>query len=467
MSLRARLMIAFGYLLLLAVVSLSAPLAANVATRARTDFAVALTNRADEVARAAPGALDAGEAPLARAVGDDPAGRVVVTDAQGRLLLDSEGGRPVGFDYRFRREIAAALRGETTRLVRTHERGDPHYVVAVPLISHKRVVGAVRVDRSVAAVEAGVRRRLLSMLGVAAAVLAVGLAVAVAMARSIASPLRRLAAAAGRIGDGDLRPHVVEMNRPEVAEVTRALNSMAARIGETLRTQSDFLANASHQLRTPLTGLRLRLESLLDGESRAAAEAAISETDRLNLLVEDLLALVRAGTTPLRSASVQLTEAMEGAFDRWSISAAEHDHLLHIAAPSTAAEIAADPADVAIILDNLLENAITYTPVGTSIRLEAQVRPDEATLVVTDDGPGIPDADRPRIFDRFYRGSTGREHAGTGLGLAIVSEVAARGGGHVMLERGPGGRGARFSVTLPLAMANAQRVRSVTAPALP
>lgn len=449
MSLRARLMVAFGYLLLLAVVALSAPLAVNVAARARTDFAVALTNRADEVAQAAPAAAAGGMNDLLGLVQDkDDVARVVVTDARGRLLADSTGQRPVGFDYTFRREIRAALRGQTTRLVRTHALGEPHYVVAVPLISGRRVTGAVRLDRSVAAVEAQVRTRLLAMVGVSLAVLAVGLGVAAGLAGSLTRPLRRLAAAAVRIGEGDLDPHVAAEAQPEVAEVAAALNGMAGRIGQTLRTQSDFLANASHQLRTPLTGLRLRLESLLNSEARGTAQAAIAETDRLNRIVEDLLLLVRAGTHPERRASFDATQALESAFDRWSVQAAEDDHVLRISSPPVPLELAADASDVAMILDNLIENAIKYTPTGTTVTMTADHRAEGGSLTVSDDGPGVSPTERELIFHRFFRGSSTRDQEGTGLGLAIVEEVAKRWGGAVTLDDVAG---TSITVLLPLA----------------
>jgi signal transduction histidine kinase len=217
---------------------------------------------------------------------------------------------------------------------------------------------------------------------------------------------------------------------------------MADALGSNLRAQRDFVANASHQLRTPLTGLKLRLEAIR-GEGGAAAENAAkaeAELDRLEALVGDLLELTRASTKSATGTSVDLADVASSAIDRWSAPAEEAGQTIGMGAREPA-PIHADPGDLAHVVDNLIENALNYSPPGTRITIETDGFDGRASLVVADDGPGIPVDERARVFERFYRGANGRRSGpGTGLGLAIVAELVERWGGEVQLLDGPGTR---------------------------
>ena len=447
MTLRGRLMMAFAYLLLLAVVALSVPLGVKVARSARTDFAIQLTNRAETVAAAVPNAVVEGPEALERLITAEPhIGRVIVVDSTGALVADSTGRRRLGRDYLERPEIVAALDGTTTRLVRDYPNTGLQHVVAVPVIDNGRVVAAVRVNQRVETVDALVRARILGLAAVSLAVLLIGLAVSAGVASSLTRPLRRLAAVAGRIGDGELRARADEEGQREVAEVAGALNLMGDRIEQTMAAQIDFVANASHQLRTPLTGLRLRLEALA-ATGNPAAPAMLAETDRLAGLVNDLLTLVRAGTTPDHVETQDLARAARAAVDRWSMPAAESGHRVIFHGTEAVRPATISESDAAIILDNLTENALKYTPAGTTVSIWLDEREDDVVLTVADDGPGMSAADGERAFERFYRGS-GKKAPGTGLGLAIVREIALRWGGTVELDAS---NGTRIHVALPAA----------------
>jgi two-component system, OmpR family, sensor kinase len=217
---------------------------------------------------------------------------------------------------------------------------------------------------------------------------------------------------------------------------------MADALGSNLRAQRDFVANASHQLRTPLTGLKLRLEAIR-GEGGAAAESAAkaeAELDRLEALVGDLLELARASTHSATGTSVDLADVASSAVERWSAPAAEAGQTIGIGNREPVL-IYAHPGDLAHVVDNLIENALKYSPPGTRITVEANGFDGRAALVVADDGPGIPAEERARVFERFYRGTNGRRSGpGTGLGLAIVAELAERWDGEVRLLEGPGTR---------------------------
>lgn len=446
MRLRSRLMVAFAYLLLLAVVALSIPLGVHVARRARDEFAVRLINHAELIARGAPQAMQDGPDALARLAAEDKSiGRVIVTDARGYLIADSH-GQTLGRNFRFRPEIRTALDGHPTRLVRDNRVFGLQYIAAVPVIEDRAVVGAVRINQEVATIDALVRRRLLILAGGALAVLMIALMVAALIARSLTKPLHHLADVASVIGEGDLSARADETGQREVAEVAAALNTMSDRIQQSIAAQTDFVANASHQLRTPLTGLRLRLEALAMTGAEGAT-AALAETDRLSRIITELLTLVRAGTDPERAETVDLDDLAQTAVDRWSVQAADSGHRIECSGLGQGARpVTASTNDVEIVLDNLVENALKYTPSGTVITISLHDEDDGVVLRVADDGPGIAAGDRERVFERFYRGNPQAPVAGTGLGLAIVRQIAQRWGGTAELSVGDG---TSISVYLP------------------
>src|SRR5687767_3008508 len=193
MSLRSRVMVAFAYLLLLAVIALSIPLGIQVARRARDDFAVRLNNWAETVAAEAPEAMEEDPEALHALVSQRPdLGRVIITNHRGKLIADSISLRPLGTDYAMRSEINAALQGRPTRLVRDYESTGLQYLVTVPVLDDGQVVGTTRVSQPVAEVDRAVRQRLLYLAAGSFAVLFIVLLVSVAIARSLTRPLRHL-----------------------------------------------------------------------------------------------------------------------------------------------------------------------------------------------------------------------------------------------------------------------------------
>ena len=319
-------------------------------------------------------------------------------------------------------------------------------VVAYPVLDRGRVVGAVRLSQPIAAVDDRVRRSWLAIGAVAVAVALVGLAVAWFLASSLARPIHALGATAVRLGRGDLEARAPEAGPTDVADVARAMNRMADELVGLIESQREFVGNASHQLRTPLTGMRLRLEAIAAGPpANADAEAGLREVDRLADLVSDLLVLARAGVPPQAEVACDLRGQARAAADRWRPVAAEHGNPFTLEEPAGPVWVAADAADIAVVLDNLIENAIVYTPPGGAV----SVAVDEGGLVrVKDEGPGIDPVEAARVFDRFFRGSAGSvAPGGTGLGLAIVRDLAARWGGAVELE--PGGPGTSIAVQWP------------------
>jgi len=321
---------------------------------------------------------------------------------------------------------------------------------AVPAWDGSTVVGAVRASAPLAEVRANVHRAWAGLAAIGVAVIMVGLALAWLLARSLARPVEELERAAVRLGAGDLDARATPQGPEEIATLATSFNRMATELGSTVRSQRDFVANASHQLRTPLTGLRLRLEAAQADGGPAGEEAgkAMAEVDRLSALVEDLLNLQSAASSGGPGEPTDLAAAAQDAVERWEPEAARTGMTLRAEASSpVVAE--ASPADLAQVLDNLIENAIKYAGPGAVITVAAQNGGSAAVVRVSDSGRGIPTEERGRVFERFYRGSTGRSGApGTGLGLAIVAEVAGRWGGEATLGTAPEG-GTVVEIRLP------------------
>jgi two-component system, OmpR family, sensor kinase len=308
------------------------------------------------------------------------------------------------------------------------------------------------VTQSVDAVDSEVRNDVLALIGVGVLALALGLGVAWLLAGSLARPLRGLAGTARSVAGGDLDARARVEGSSEQREVASAFNDMTGRLARALRSQREFVANASHQLRTPLTGLRLRLEAAAlksrDPEVERELVAAERETERLAKLLTELLMLARERERP-EPERLSVPEAVQAAAERWEGPADSSGHGLS-AAGDGAPVVAATEADLAVILDNLIENALNYSPGGTDVAIEWGVDGGTAWAAVLDEGPGIEPGESERVFERFYRGAASHGGAtGTGLGLSVVEALARRWDGSVKLARRPEG-GTRAELRLPL-----------------
>ncbi len=431
------------------------PLAVSLRDRVDSEVKGQARSQADVVAASASELLEPaqrrGLRRLVNVSADSVRGRVIVVNRRGRLLADSAGA-PLGSYYGDRPEVRAALGGSGEQITRASKTlGAEILATSAPVVSHGRPDGAVRVTQSVAAVNRAVRSSILDLAALAAVVLLLGLVAGAVVAQRIARPIRRLDRAARRVATGELEASVAVEGSTEQRSLARAFNEMTQRISRLLRSQRDFVADASHQLRTPLTGLRLRLEALAerfrgrDGES-AEIEAALAEIDRLALIVDELLVLSRAGEHELPAESVDLRSAAARAAERLRATAAERSIELRVGDDGEGAPRAwcAGP-DLDRSLDALLENAVRYSPAGSEVRIEA--RP--GGVEVLDRGPGLAPGEEEAIFERFSRGSAGRNGpSGTGLGLPIARELIRQWGGEVTLASREDG-GTRATIQLP------------------
>jgi two-component system, OmpR family, sensor kinase len=430
MSLRARLVLAFTYVLVLVIVALEVPLALNLSKRVDAEIKSEAHSQTELVAAGASSRMN-DERQLKRLVkssGQTLGGRVIVVDARGRVLADSFTDTTVGDDYSSRPEIRTALSGRDVQGERHSDSLNADILfTAEPVPSGRRTAGAVRVTESVDAVNDEQRSDVTALIGVGLVALALGLVVAWLL---------------------DARAKVEGSS--EQREVATAFNDMTTRMGSTLRGQREFVANASHQLRTPLTGIRLRLEAAALKSRDPAVEreltAAEHETERLARLLSELLTLAGGGERPAAQ-PLDVAELIDAASRRWEGPAEQSDHELRVE-PGPPSVLAASAEDLAAILDNLTENALTYSPPGTTVTLTWESDGKAVRLAVLDEGPGLEADESERVFQRFYRGSASRGGAaGTGLGLAVVESLAARWGGEVTLANRSGG-GARAEVTL-------------------
>jgi signal transduction histidine kinase len=462
---RTKLLLAAAYLLIVVVVALEVPLGVNIAKRARTELESTLVADASVVAaRINDDVPTSGNDP---AVPPDPPPfisnqvvlptaeatdtRIVVTDSLGRVIADSDGEAQIGDQYmtQDRPEFSSVLDGQIDVRTRHSDTLDEDLLlVTAPVVHDRSVIGAVRISAPLGEVNDRVRRSLFALAAIGAGVILVGLGLAWLLSYALSRPVRKLAATATRLGEGDLEARADAEGKGELAILGRNFNRMADGLATNIRAQRDFLANASHQLRTPLTGLRLRLEAI-EAEGGPAADQAAkaqAEVTRLAQLVEDLLELARATSAEATGGRIDVSQVARHAIDRWTGPAAERGKRLveRIGGPSL---VWASPEDVGSILDNLIENSVRYAPEGAEITVETGTRDGSVLLAVADNGPGIPPEERSRLFERFYRGSTGKMAGpGTGLGLAVVEELAERWNGTVTLADGVG---ARFEARFP------------------
>jgi signal transduction histidine kinase len=445
-SLRTGLALALAYVLLLALLALGVPLALNTRDRVDAEVKAQAQSQADLVAATASG-FGAGDRSdlvrLARTSARSVRGRVLIVDARGRVVADSTGEASRGESYARRPEIASALRGDGGQDRRDSRTLDEEILATtVPVVRGGNPAGAVRITQSVDAVNRSVRRSVVGILLLSLVVLTVGLAVGLLIARRIARPIGRLEGTARQVAAGDLGRRAPVEGSTDQRSLARSFNVMTDRLGTALQGQQRFVADASHQLRTPLTGLRLRLE-----EARATSDqphvreeidAGMAEVDRLAAMVEELLLLSRAGARDAPPERLDLGAAAEDAARRWHAAAQEAGVELVVSrngpTPVTASRPALDRA-----VDVLVENAVRYSPVGTQVEIVTA----PGRLEVLDRGPGFQPGEEARVLERFHRGSAGRQGPpGTGLGLPIAQELAREWGGDVRLENRAGG-GAR------------------------
>jgi signal transduction histidine kinase len=452
---RRRLLFSYLTITVLVLVGLEVPLGYSFARSERRRFEQAVRQDAVTLAIRSEEDLESGPDPAGRAELQSLVARyqheagdhVVIADVAGRQLASSEPRGevdPERGDLLGPPEIARALGGHETSGSRySRALGGDLWFVAVPVKSGNRVTGVVRVTHPLSSVTHRVRDNWLLLAAVGGGVLAAVLVVSLLVARSVTRPLAELARAASRLGRGALHARAPVPSGPaEVRLLAQEFNVTAEQLEALVGAQQSFVADASHQLRTPLAALRLRLENLESEVDPVAAddvEGARTEVERLTRLVDGLLALARAERAPSAPTNVDVDEVIAGRRDAWLAFAAERDVRLDAQVPAGLwAQVT--PERLEQVLDNLLNNALELAPAGSAVTISGTHRRDRVEVRVRDSGPGMPAEDRVRAFDRFWRGTGApSDSGGFGLGLAIVRQLVAADGGSIELRSPPSG----------------------------
>ncbi|HEY6798409.1 MAG TPA: HAMP domain-containing sensor histidine kinase [Kineosporiaceae bacterium] len=330
--------------------------------------------------------------------------------------------------------------------------GSTGFVLGLPVRNQTGgVMGVVRISYPSEPVDRRIRQIWLFRATLAGLVLAMAALLGILLARRLTWPLRQLTTMAVGLRDGDLTAQAPESGPLEVRDLARTLNTAAGTINVLMRSQRTFVADASHQLLTPLTALRLALDNVADGSTNSAVredvERATAEVVRMTRIVNGLLVLAKAEAGLSTRTGVRVEQVVRDRFEVWRPVGDDRGITLQL--ETTVADVVAitTPGHLEQVLDNVLSNALDFSPDGGTVTVSLRRDADTIGIDVTDQGPGMTPEDRQRAFDRFWRGPGSRDRAGTGLGLAIVQRLVTDDDGTVSLEEGASG-GLRVRVML-------------------
>jgi heavy metal sensor kinase len=376
---------------------------------------------------------------------------VGVYDAAGRLV-DSSAPPPLAASA-----IASFAAGSTATRSESLTSGAEHLRVrAAPVLNGGRRLGTVAIVRSITPIDSA-ERQLLGILG-----LTLPLAIAIAavggylLAYRALRPVEQLRRAAEEYGASDLSRRLApsEMRDDELGRLARTLDAMLGRVSAAVEQQRRFTGDASHELRTPIATIladsTLSLERSRSAEDQRATIARIeAEAARMGRIVDGLLVLARADAreAPAHTESVDVRGVLDATLRRFADRAAERGVRVDLTADGGIVVVDRD-GGLERVFDNLLDNALRYAPAGSAIEITAARRDRTVRVTIADHGPGIPAAERARVFERFHR-APGTSGSGSGLGLAIARTVVDAHGGRIAAEQTPGG-GATFAVELPV-----------------
>ncbi len=401
---------------------------------------------------------------------------VAVIDASGRVLPGFTSGSGTSLDGGIVRDLAAQEPGETStdpRRCRLDRPNGPDVLcVSIPLGAdalealegtEASAIIVARPAASLGEIVGDLFPRLVfsGLIGVAAA-----LVLGFALSQSVAAPLRNIARAARSVARGNYRQRVPATGPREVRDLAANFNRMTEEVQRSQQTLRDFLANISHELKTPLTSIRGFSEAMLDGTIddqvgiERSAKIISGESNRVLRLVQELLDLSRieSGQVSMQQDDIDLNELFGHVGEVFALRSEESGVNLDVAVQG-GAHIRGDFDRLEQVMNNLLDNAFRHTPNGGAVRVGCRdLQPGMLQITVSDTGPGIPVNDLPHLFERFYRGdnANGAARKGYGLGLAISREIVRAHGGEIWATS-EAGQGTTFVFTLPTAGREARR----------
>ena len=383
--------------------------------------------------------------------------RILVTDSSGRVLYDTrETGGAVG-DYVLYAEIVQALMGNDA-FTCVYKNGAFRSRATSPVLYQNQIIGSVyayEYDTEQAALISGLQDNLLRLSAVIAVVV---LALSLILSRALTIKISELLTAIRKVREGAYSHRAEIHGRDEIAQIGEEFNSLTDRLQVTENARRRFVSDASHELKTPLAAIRLLTDSILQTDNidpettREFVMDIGQEAERLSRITEDLLRLTRLDNSVLDAASVvDVMPVLEQVLRMMGLVAQEKGvDLTYDAAEGCTVLSSRD--ELHQVIYNLVDNAVKYTPAGGAVQVSLELEQGQVVLSVADNGSGIPEADLPRIFERFYRVDKARSRAagGTGLGLSIVRDTLEKRGGSISAANRPGG-GAVFTVRWPQA----------------
>lgn len=437
-----RLLLSYLAVALLVLASLEIPLGYLYARGEISRFSQTVERDATMLAEVTEEDIEEGRtSELPTVLGDYAArsgGQAIVVDRNGIVLAAADSKVRTGADLSAEADIATALRNQPTTGTRTDTSGTEVLYSTQPGTSGTTIRGALRLTYPTTTVTDRIHRLWLALALAAACILAAVALIAFTLARWITRPLRTLHRATTQLADGRLtNPPDATTGPPELRELAATFTHTATRLQHLLDAQQAFAGEASHQLKTPLTALRLRLENFepyLDPRAQGSLDEAVGEVERLGRMVHGLLALARLENTATTPEPTDLDAVLAERAAMWESLAAEQYVTITVTG-TTAGQVWAIPGALEQVIDNLVANALRVSPPGATLTL---TRSPGAELHIIDQGPGMSETERERAFDRFWRASDSH-HDGTGLGLPIVRHLVHASGGEITLHPAPGG----------------------------
>ena len=377
--------------------------------------------------------------------------RVLVTDGAGMVLYDTRETDTAVGDYTLYTEIVQALMGNDAFSC-AYEDGAFRSRASSPVLYQNQIIGAVyayEFDTEQATLLAGLQENLLRMSGIIGAVV---LVLSLVLSKAFTKKIRQLLTAIRQVREGAYSHRAEIKGHDEIAQIGHEFNSLTDRLQVTENARRRFVSDASHELKTPLAAIRLLTDSILQTENmdvettREFVADIGSEAERLSRITEDLLRLTKLDSGVVeQTVAVDVLPVLEQVMKLQSLVAQEKGLDLTYAAEENCV-VSATQDEVHQVIYNLTDNALKYSSKGT-VAVTLKKLGEKVILTVEDQGPGIPEEDLERVFDRFFRVDKARSRAagGTGLGLSIVSDTVKRRGGTVWAKNRPEG-GAVFTV---------------------
>ena len=389
----------------------------------------------------------------------DPTIRVTLIDNRGIVLCDSEADPHVLENHRGRPEIIQAMHGHTGSIIRFSKSVQTVLLyVAVPLdLGQTRWV--VRTALSLSSINHLLSELFKQLLLLLLLLLTIIFGVGIYVYRKINSPLAEIRHGAERFAHGRFAAKLPDYQVREIAELAAALNQMATQLDSLENLRREFVANVSHELKTPVTSIQGFAETLLEGAKNNPEDLdrflqiIARQSGRLADIIDDLLTLSRLESAPLDELLAidryVLCDILDSCREACRSRAVEKDITIVIDCPGEI-EVTADRSLLTQAVINLIENAVKYSPEHTTVTVSGARDGRRVRITVTDQGPGIPEHHVPRLFERFYRADKARSRrlGGTGLGLAIVKHIASVHEGDVDVVTSLG-QGSTFMIFLP------------------